>query len=269
MRFYIQTFLKDLRIASSYRLQFVFSIFSIFLSLFFIFIFSSLFEGTDNLLMDKYGGSYFHFLFFGFITAEITFLFLNTMPTKVREYQMTGIFEELIMCGKREIEVIFSSLLYPAIFQIFRLFCYLFALKISGINLLFLENLGFETILAFILFAVSLIGISLISTAVTITYKSPSIINRLYLSATSILSGVAFPVELLPKYLIFIGEIFPTTQFLKILRNDSLNNSEEIFLSIESLYLMAIFSLILLVFGIFSLKKSISIAKQNGTLLLY
>ena len=264
MRFYVQTFLKDLRIATSYRLQFVFSIFSIFLSLFFIFIFSSLFESTDNLLMDKYGGSYFHFLFFGFITAEITFLFLNTMPTKVREYQMTGIFEELIMCGKREIEVIFSSLLYPAIFQIFRLLCYLFALKISGINLLFLENLGFETILAFILFAVSLI-----STAVTITYKSPSIINRLYLSATSILSGVAFPVELLPKYLIFIGEIFPTTQFLKILRNDSLNNSEEIFLSIESLYLMAIFSLILLVFGIFSLKKSISIAKQNGTLLLY
>ena len=31
------------------------------------------------------------FLIIGVITAELTVVFLNTMPNKVREFQMTGI----------------------------------------------------------------------------------------------------------------------------------------------------------------------------------
>ena len=56
------------------------------------------------------------FLIVGIITAEITVVMLNTMPNKVREYQLTGIFEELIMSGRNEIEIISSSISYPLIF---------------------------------------------------------------------------------------------------------------------------------------------------------
>tara|TARA_B100000963_G_scaffold354768_1_gene371823 strand:+ start:5710 stop:6519 length:810 start_codon:yes stop_codon:yes gene_type:complete len=269
MYFYWQTFLKDLRIATSYKVQFLFSVISIFISIFFIFIFSSLFESADNQILNKYGGSYFNFLFIGFITAEITFLFLNTMPNKVREYQMTGVFEELIMSGRKEIEVILSSLLYPIFFQIFRLFCYWIALVLSNIDLVFLNGMGISSLIAFLLFSISLIGISLLSTAITIIYKSPGIINRIYLSVSSILSGVAFPVELLPRTLEVVGQILPTTQFLNIIRADSVN----IFDSISSYYENFLFLLILavtfLIFGILSLRKAIKIAKTNGSLLLY
>ena len=269
MNFYWQTFLKDLRIATSYKLQFTFSIFSIFISIFFIFIFSSLFESSSNQILDKYGGSYFNFLFVGFITAEITFLFLNTMPNKVREYQMTGVFEELIMSGRKEIEVILSSLLYPIIFQIFRLFCYLLALLLANIDLTFISGMGFATFFAALFFSFSMIGISLLSTAITITYKSPGIINRIYLSVTSIISGVAFPVELLPKFLEIIGEVLPTTQFLTIVRNDSISLNEGIFTYSENLIFLSVIAVILLIFGSFTLRKAIEVAKKNGSLLLY
>ena len=73
--FYIATFLKDLKIAYSYKLQFVFNLLSIFVSIFFIYIFSGLVDGSDNPIMEKYGGSYFVFLFFGFLTAELSVLF--------------------------------------------------------------------------------------------------------------------------------------------------------------------------------------------------
>ena len=269
MNFYFQTFIKDLRIAASYRAQFIFSIFSIFVSIFFIFIFSSLFESSTSQVLDKYGGNYFNFLFIGFITAELTFLFLNTMPNKVREYQMTGIFEELIMSGRREIDIIISSLIYPIVFQVFRLFCYLIALFVLGIDLNFLQNFSIISILAFLLFAVCLIGISFISTAVAILYKSPSIINRLYLSATSIFSGVAFPIELLPKYLETLSHIFPTTHFLNIIRSDSLNSGYDLHIFDGGVVILATSAIFLLVLGIFFFNRSVQIAKKNGSLLLY
>ncbi len=269
MNFYLQTFLKDFRIATSYKVQFAFSIISIFVSIFFIFIFSTLFESSNNQILNKYGGSYFNFLFIGFITAEITFLFLNTMPNKVREYQMTGVFEELIMSGRKEIEVILSSLLYPIFFQVFRLFCYWSALVLAGIDLEFIYGMGFHSLVAFLFFSMSLIGISLISTAITITYKSPGIVNRLYLSVTSVLSGVAFPVELLPKFLEIAGQILPTTQFLFIVRNDSIVLFEENFAYYENLIFLLLISILLIIFGSIFLKKAIEVSKKNGSLLLY
>ena len=122
--FFFNTFIKDVRIALSYKLQFLFSLFSIFVSIAFISIFSVLVDSGDNKFLKPYGGSYFTFLFFGFLAAEMAVLLLNTMPTKVREYQLTGIFEELMMSGKREIDIIITILLYPIIFLIFRIFCY-------------------------------------------------------------------------------------------------------------------------------------------------
>ena len=269
MNFYFQKFIKDLRIAASYKAQFIFSIFSIFVSIFFIYIFSSLFESSTSEVLDKYGGNYFNFLFFGFITAELTFLFLNTMPNKVREYQMTGIFEELIMSGRKEIDIIISSLIYPMVFQLFRLGCYFIALFVSGIELNFLQNFSMISVLAFFSFAVCLIGISFVSTAVTILYKTPSVINRIYLSATSILSGVAFPIELLPKYLEKISYIFPTTHFLNIIRNDSLNSWYDDYGFTEGMMILLILAVSLLILGVFLFNKSVQVAKKNGSLLLY
>ena len=182
---------------------------------------------------------------------------------------MTGVFEELIMSGRKEIEVILSSLLYPIIFQIFRLFCYLLALLLANIDLTFISGMGFATFFAALFFSFSMIGISLLSTAITITYKSPGIINRIYLSVTSIISGVAFPVELLPKFLEIIGEVLPTTQFLTIVRNDSISLNEGIFTYSENLIFLSVIAVILLIFGSFTLRKAIEVAKKNGSLLLY
>ena len=114
-----------------------------------------------------------------------------------------------------------------------------------------------------------MIGISLLSTAITITYKSPGIINRIYLSVTSIISGVAFPVELLPKFLEIIGQVLPTTQFLTIVRNDSISLNEGIFTYSENLIFLSVIAVILLIFGSFTLRKAIEVAKKNGSLLLY
>ena len=263
------TIKKDFKIAFSYRLQFLFSFFSIFLSIAFIAIFSQLVDSANNKIFEEYGGSYFIFLFFGFITAEITILLLNTMPNKVREYQLTGIFEELIMSGQKESNIIIYSLGYPVLMLAFRLFIYFGCFVLIVNDLSFLTNLSFFGLTSLALFSMSLIGISLISVAVTVVYKSPNIINRSYLMLSSIFSGVAFPVEILPSGLSFISNMLPTTHFLKLFRFDS-NSTVTIQNEMLGNYMILFFLSVSLFFiGIFLLKKSIKISKRNGSLLNY
>lgn len=267
--FFVNTIKKDLKIALSYRLQFFFSFFSIFLSVAFISIFSRLVDSSDNELLNSYNGGYFVFLFFGFITAEITILLLNTMPNKVRQYQLTGIFEELIMSGQKEINIILYSMGYPVIQLILRILIYLLCFVFISQDLSIISNFSYIGFIAFLLFSISLIGISFISVALTIVYKSPNIINRGYLMLSSVLSGVAFPVEILPKSIVFFGDFLPTTHFLKIFRydyNDTINIYNELFYNFIALAFLSIFALF---FGIYLLRRSIVISKRNGSLLNY
>ena len=267
--FYIETFLKDLKIAISYKTQFIFSILSIFITLYFVIIFSTLFDSGENQYLQRYGGDYFTFLIVGIITAEITVVMLNTMPNKVREYQLTGIFEELIMSGRNEIEIISSSISYPLIFQFFRLICYFFAINFVSESMLLFNNFSYISLVSILLFIIALIGISLISTAFTIAFKSPSVINRIYLTLASVLSGVAFPIELLPNFLMNLGSLLPSTHFLELIRADMINNELDFFDAEQSLFILAFSAFILVSLGVFFIRKSIKISKTNGTLLQY
>ena len=126
MIFLLETFIKDFKIALSYRLQFFLSIFSVFFSFYFLVIFSSLIDEGANSSLVKYGGNYFKFLFFGILVAEISNILLKTMPDTLRTYQRTGIFEELMLNGKKEISIILASLLYPGFRLFIRVIIYIF-----------------------------------------------------------------------------------------------------------------------------------------------
>ena len=65
INFYTETFFKDLRIAMSYKLQFILSFISIFFSFFFLILFGSFVDQAENATLNNYGNSYFIFLFFG------------------------------------------------------------------------------------------------------------------------------------------------------------------------------------------------------------
>lgn len=264
--FLFETFIKDLKIALSYRLQFILSLFSVFFSFYFLFIFSSLVDEGANSLLLGYGGNYFKFLFFGIIVAEISNVFLNTMPDTLRMYQRTGIFEELMLNGKNEISIILASLLYPVFRLIVRIFIYIFIYEFFIYESV-LSNLNQFSYLAIILFIFSLIGLSLIGVSLTIFLKGSGIVPQAYLLLSSILCGVAFPIELLPSILQIVSELFPTTHFLFIIRNDALEiDSVDIAYRIKALGFLSILFFIL---GTILVSKAINLSKKNGNLLFH
>ena len=83
---------------------------------------------------------------------------------------------------------------------------------------------------------------------------------------SSILCGVAFPIESLPPILAHLGELFPTKHFLTIMRNDfsgaNLSNTYEIIvlLAMSSVFLIIGFRMIML---------SIKLSKKDGSLLFH
>ena len=86
---------------------------------------------------------------------------------------------------------------------------------------------------------------------------------------SSILSGIAFPTELLPKSMIFLGDLLPTTHFLKIFRSDyssAINLQNELIYNFIALIFLTTLTLSL---GVYLLQQSILVSKKNGSLLNY
>ena len=124
----------------------------------------------------------------------------------------------------------------------------------------------FGSFLALILFSISIIGISLVGCAVTIILKGSSIIPQAYLLSSSILCGVAFPIEVLPNILQILSKIYPTTHFLEIVRNDYSITGADVTTNLFYLLVMAV---LLNIFGISIIKMAINKSKKDGTLLFH
>lgn len=263
--FHLRTFRKDFLIALSYRLQFIFSFLSIFVSFIFLYLFSMLVDQGGNDALKNYGVSYLQFLFVGILVAEITSTYLNTMPNTIKNYQQTGVFEELMLSEKSELSIILASLNYPVFKLLMRLILYFLTYY------LFFKELDFiifdlTLVLAFILFAFSLVGISLFGSAITIYLKGSSIVPQAYLLISSILGGVIFPIEFLPQFLQSISTIIPTTQFLEIVRNPETYGMVMLNNKLIILFLMGF---LLFLLGFISVKLALKNARKNGTLLFH
>jgi ABC-2 type transport system permease protein len=266
MKFLYETFLKDFKIAISYKAQFVFSIISIFITILTFFLFSKLIDSGNSIYLKEYS-SYMFFLIFGVISAEISMILITNPSKNIREMQLTGVFEELIASGKNISVIILSTFVYPIVWLCLRVMVYI----IAGVFIFNIElvNLSYITIISSLVFAISMIGVGLISISSIITIKSGNYIGTMYLSISSLLGGVAYPISVLPEKIRFMSELLPTTHFLNIFRLDAIN-ADLAFAEISNDFRFLLFlSLLFFSFGLYLLQISIKIAKKHGSLLFY
>jgi ABC-2 type transport system permease protein len=142
---------------------------------------------------------------------------------------------------------------------------------IAGVFIFNIElvNLSYITIISSLVFAISMIGVGLISISSIITIKSGNYIGTMYLSISSLLGGVAYPISVLPEKIRFMSELLPTTHFLNIFRLDAIN-ADLAFAEISNDFRFLLFlSLLFFSFGLYLLQISIKIAKKHGSLLFY
>ena len=269
MNFYIATFYKDFKIAINYKIQFIASFINIFITLYAFYLLSLLVgEGNTNSL-ESYGNDYFFFLFTGMLTAEYTLVLISSASRKIRTMQLNGIFEELIVNGKKEIHIMLSSITYPMAWFLFKVLLYLlYAIFFFEIEINF-SYLSFASFASWLLFTISILGIGLISAAAVIYIKSGEFINTLYLSISAFIGGVAYPLSILPYPLYIISYLVPTSHFLEIVRLDIISDNDNFFIYYDQLILLTIIAFLTITIGLISFKYSLIYAKKDGSLLYY
>jgi ABC-2 type transport system permease protein len=123
-------------------------------------------------------------------------------------------------------------------------------------------------LLAFALTLLPFIGLGLISASFIIVFKQGSPISMLMAMGTSLLSGVLYPVAVLPDWLKPVSSLLPVTHGLEAIRQVLTQSAISSDIA-DRLFYLTIFSVIFLSIGIYSIHKSLSFARKEGTLLHY
>ena len=258
---------KDFINQASYRLSFILNIFSIFLAVYIFFIFSKLFEGTNSYLED-YDNDYFFFLIIGIAVSDLALRISSIINTEVRNYQLTGLFEEIINLRESTTSILLFSLIYPVLYSLVRLTIYLTAAILFFDLTLSFSNIGFILIIL-LLVIFSFIGISLISGAYAIAFKKGNPLSAINQLSVMVLGGVFFPTSILPSWLGSISQFIPITHALEVIRHLFLPDTNINEQTIYHFLIMVLFSFSLILIGLFLCKIAVQTGKKNGTLTIY
>ena len=258
---------KDFINQSSYRLSFLLNILSIFFAVYVFYIFSKLFEGSNSYL-EKFDNDYFFFLIIGISISDLVLRISSVINTEVRNYQLTGMFEEIINIKGSIIELLSYSFLYPTIFSIFRLMIFL----LSSV-LLFDLTLNFNNlslIIVTILFTIiSCIGIAFIAGAYALAFKKGNPLSAINQLSVMILGGVFFPTAILPTWLNIISQFIPITHALEIIRILFMYDQPIDQSLLNHFVILICLSVVLLIIGLLVCRLAIIFGKKNGTLTIY
>lgn len=258
---------RDFKIAVSYRLQFVMQGFGIFLTTFSFFLISKMFDGQHITLLEPYGGDYFSFVLIGIALTDYLTISTNTFATEIRNSQMVGTLEALLVSPTSINTILFSSFAYKLLSSSLRTLFYfllgvfIFGIKLQGVNLFLLS-------LTFLLTLLPFVGLGLLSAAFIIVFKQGSPVSMIMAMSSGLLSGILYPVAVLPSWLKPVSAMLPITHGLEAMRQILLQSAT--FIEIDTrLYYLFIFSISLMAIGIFAINKALQLAKREGSLLHY
>jgi len=255
---------RDFLQAISYKASFSFRLLAIVFWASMMYFMSSVFEGTASSALKAYGGNYFAFLLIGVALLDYHTLSLQIFSNSIRESQMMGTLEIMLLSPTRLSAILVYSSLWGYIFTSFRFMLYLltgmilFGMDLGGANVL---GGGVVLFLSIICFA----GLGIITAAVIMVFKEAGSISMFVGAVSLMLGGVAYPVEVLPSWLTKVSFLIPLTHSLKGMRQALLKGYSFIELFPEACALV-IFSAIFFPLGLLAFHVAVQRVKVTGTL---
>jgi hypothetical protein len=261
----IQTFIKDFKIFVSYKLASFSFLFLIIANVFLFFYFSKIINvGNDSYILNS---SYFVYVIYGISLSEFTILCINRIPNEVRNFQLTGVIENIINSNSSIIFVLISSTAFPLFIGVFKMLVYFLVSKIMfGIDILIYENI-FRYLLIILIYYLFLLGFGMIGGAFTILFKKGNPVTTIYIFLAAGFAETFIPINVFPNILIYLSNFIPTKKILELLReleNKLMSNS-----LFDELFLIGVYNTLVFIIGVVLLNHAIKIAKMNGSLTHY
>ena len=259
------TFVRDLLTATSYRVGFLMSLGSSALSVIGIYFLSRA-VGDSAGSLEPYGGSYFGFALVGVVLASLMALGLTGMSSHIREAQMMGTLELMLLSPNRLGVLFVSSSLWAHAQALLTVTLYVVVAVLLGVS--FQQANLPMTFVSLALAVLSFNALGLISAAVVIVIKQGNPVAVLISLASVLLAGVFYPVSVLPSWLQAIGQLLPLTQALELVRRAALGG-EGIGTLWGPFLLLSAITLVTIPLGLWACRRAIRIAQTDGSLSQY
>jgi ABC-2 type transport system permease protein len=264
----VTSFLKrDVSLAISYRLSFILQIGGILFSVASFYFLSRLFGSALVPQLAQYGGDYFSFVLIGLAFSGYLGLSLSSFSSSIREGQMTGTLEIMLLSPTRLSVILLSSSVWPYLLTTVQVIFYLvlgalvFGFDASHANVL-------TAVVVLILSIASFIGFGILSAAMVLITKKGDPIAWIFGGVSSLLSGVYYPISVLPGWLTPLSHVLPMTYALDAMRLAMLKGDSLYDVRFDILVLAG-FALVLTPLSFFAFRSALRRAKMEGSLLHY
>ncbi len=258
---------RDLSQALSYRLSFLLQLLSIFFSVAIFYFLSQLFGSALVPQLDKYGGDYFSFVLVGIAFMGYTGLSMSSFAQSIREGQMMGTLEIMLLSPTRLSAILLSSSLWSYLLTTVRVVVYIlvgalvFGFSLSQANLV-------TALVVMILSIASFSGIGILSAALVLLVKKGDPVAWLFGGMSSLLAGVFYPISVLPDWLEPLSRLLPLTYALDAMRLAMLKGSSLLEVRFDILALLG-FTVVLTPLAFVVFRKALKRAKMEGSLIQY
>lgn len=208
---------RDLRVAWSYRLSFIFGLGSLVFSVVSLKFVAQLVNDGAPADLAPYGGDYFTFAIIGAAINLAAFPALRTFASSVRDAQVNGTFEAMLATRTRGTSIVVASAAYQlALLLIELVLLFVVATVALGAELR-PANLG-PGLGALVLTIVAFAGMGLLSCAFTILFRQQEPLSGAMLAGSFLLSGILYPTSVLPSWLEPFSLLLPMTHAVELTR---------------------------------------------------
>jgi ABC-2 type transport system permease protein len=258
---------RDFQNDVSYRISFLLQIFGIFINVSVFFFLSKLLGGSQMPQLAEYGGNYFAFVLIGIAFNYYLSVSLNSLSSSIREGQIMGTLEALLVTQTEIPTIIISSSVYSFLFTTLRVIIFIIiGVLIFGLDLSRANYAGAIVILGISIVAFSSFGI--LSASFVMVLKRGDPVASLFSGISWLLGGVYYPVSVLPSWLKPFSYFLPITYSLEGMRLALLKGSS-FYNLLPSIFSLLLFTAILMPVSIYSFKFAIRLAKRDGSLTHY
>jgi ABC-2 type transport system permease protein len=245
-------FQRDLGITRSYRAAFFVEIIQTLFAVAAFYFLASFVQSEEVARALPQGDSYFAFAIIGIAFFDFLTLSMLTFEVALEEARQNGALEPLMVSQTPFALILLGSAVYPYVMMTLRSAIWIgwaivaFDFPFRGANWLGAALVLLASVLAFV-------GLGIISVGYTMLYKRGNPVRWAFLGIAGLVSGILYPVSVLPETLQFVARLIPVTYSLAGMRAALLDGAgiAELWPSLRALLIFAalILPVSIVVFG--------------------
>jgi ABC-2 type transport system permease protein len=255
---------RDLRVQISYRLATLLQMLGILFSVAAFYFVGRLFGDIGTVPLEEYGGDYFPFVLVGIAFVGYQSVGLYSFSRAIQTGQTQGTLEAMLVTPTKLETILLASSLWSFMQASLQVLVYLLIGRaLFGASL---GNLNLGTaLLVLILSILAFSGLGILSASFILVAKRGNPVNFLFGGISTLLSGVYYPIAVLPSWLQWTANFLPMTHTLRAMRLALLQGAR-LGQVLSEVALLGLFTLVILPGSLFAFRWALRRARIEGTL---